>query len=92
MKFNKLCYILVFFTTVTVSLLLFYSYRLYTRNVELETTNLQLQQEINNTDSLLDSYQLLESDIISLGATPEQAKDIIKASKLYDIDPKPSRR
>ena len=92
MQFNKQCYILVFFTTVIVSLLLFYSYRLYTRNVELETANLQLQLDINQTVSLLDSYQLLESDIISLGATPKQAKDIIKASKLYDIDPKPSRR
>ena len=92
MQFNKQYYILVFFTAVIVSLLLFYSYRLYTRNVELGAINLQLQQEINNTDSLLDSYQLLESDIISLGATPKQAKDIIKASKLYDIDPKPSRR
>ena len=92
MQFNKQCYILVFFTTVIVSLLFFYSYRLYTRNAELETANLQLQLDINQTVSLLDSYQLLESDIISLGATPKQAKDIIKASKLYDIDPKLSRR
>ena len=92
MQFNKQYYILVFFTTVIVSLLLFYSYSLYTRNVHLETTNFQLQQEIQHTTLLLKSYQLLESDIISLGATPKQAKDIIKASKVYDIDPKPSRR
>lgn len=66
----------------------------YLDQLKALTTNLQyenklLKSQVNCTATSLEAYQLLESDIIALGATPELARTTIQAAELYNLNPKP---
>ena len=58
---------------------------------EIDTLKYQVEElsdMYNDVNGELQTYQVKEQDIVSAGATREQAKEILKASEFYQLNPK----
>lgn len=71
----------IFGLLVTIFGLLEQRSALHQDKLELQKNNAELSIELNK-------YQVTEQELIDLGATSEQAIDIIKASEVHNIHPK----
>ncbi|MHB8098167.1 MAG: hypothetical protein ACYDD5_01080 [Sulfuricurvum sp.] len=61
---------------------------LLAENDELFSEVSQANHEISTLTKELLLYQATEEELVNIGASPSQAKDTIKAARLYNLDPK----
>lgn len=81
-------YLILFFIFLIPIVIAFMYITYNNETTQLQNAYNQLLHDNNDLTTELNSYHATEQELIELGASSSQAKDIIKSSELYDIDPK----